>query len=287
MHHDMVKITKILCPMDFSNASKQALAQAIVMAGWHGATVTVIHVRPDGHPMEASERRRRVDELARLSAEAPDVEVNALFETGHAVTSIVDGAASLGADLIVMGSHGTSGFERLLLGSVTDDVLRKAGCPVLVVPPPADTASRRPFTHLLCPVDFSPASRNGLALACSIAQEADAALTLVHVLDLPPENDLITSGPFAYPESRAQRERDAHIALKCLIPPGLRMSHPPVTLVAIGNPYREILRIAAEQSVDLIVSGVHGRNSWDLLIFGSTTNQVIRRATCPVLSVRL
>ena len=209
------------------------------------------------------------------------------FETGQVVTTIVECAASLGVDLIVMGSHGTSGFERLLLGSVTDDVLRKAGCPVLVVPPSADTASRRPFTHLLCPVDFSPASRTGLALACSIAQEADAALTLLHVLDLPPENDLITSGPFAYPECRAQRERDAHIALKCLIPPDLKTSRPPVTLVAIGNPYREILRIAAEQSVDLIVSGVHGRNPWDLLIFGSTTNQVIRRATCPVLSVRL
>jgi nucleotide-binding universal stress UspA family protein len=203
-HHDMVKITKILCPMDFSDASKQALAQAIVMAGWYGATVTVIHVRPDGHPMEANERRHRVDELARLNAGDPEVEVTALFETGHAVTSIVDNAASLGADLIVMGSHGTTGFERLLLGSVTDDVLRKAGCPVLVVPPPADTASRRPFTHLLSPVDFSPASRTGLALACSIAQEADAALTLLHVLDLPPENDLITSGPFAEGAPRAR-----------------------------------------------------------------------------------
>ena len=197
------------------------------------------------------------------------------------------GAANLGVDLIVMGSHGTTGLERLLLGSVTEAVLRKAGCPVLVVPPCADTASRRPFTHLLCPVDFSPASRTGLALACSIAQEADAALTLLHVLDLPPENDLITSGPFAYPGCRTQRERDAHIALKCLIPPTLKLSRPPVTLVAIGNPYREILRIVAEQSVDLIVTGVHGRSPWDLLIFGSTTNQVIRRASCPVLSVRL
>ena len=283
----MVKITHILCPVDFSDTSNQALAHALVIAGRYGATVTILHVRPDGDEMATIERCRREDEVARLTAGAPGVVVAVRFETGQVVTTIVECAASLGVDLIVMGSHGTSGFERLLLGSVTDDVLRKAGCPVLVVPPSADTASRRPFTHLLCPVDFSPASRTGLALACSIAQEADAALTLLHVLDLPPENDLITSGPFAYPECRAQRERDAHIALKCLIPPDLKTSRPPVTLVAIGNPYREILRIAAEQSVDLIVSGVHGRNPWDLLIFGSTTNQVIRRATCPVLSVRL
>ena len=273
--------------MDFSDTSKQALAQALVIAGWYGATVSILHVRPDRDAMEPIERRGREDELVCLTAGAPDVSVTVLFETGQAVTTIVDCAATIGADLIVMGSHGTNGFERLLLGSVTDEVLRKAGCPVLVVPPRADATSRLPFKHLLCPVDFSPASRTGLALACSIAQEADAKLTLLHVLDLPPENELITSGPFAYPACRDQRVRDAHIALKCLIPRDLRTSCPPVTLVALGNPYREVLRIAAEQSVDLIVSGVHGRNPWDLLIFGSTTNQVIRRATCPVLSVRL
>jgi nucleotide-binding universal stress UspA family protein len=286
MHHSMVKIAKILCPVDFSDASKHALAQALVIAGWYGATVTLLHVRPDGDVLEASERLGYEDEVACLTAGAPDVAVTALFETGHAVTSIVDCAASLGVDLIVMGSHGTNGFERLLLGSVTDGVLRKAGCPVLVVPPRADATTRLPFTHLLCPVDFSPASRTGLALACSIAQEADAQLTLLHVIDLPPENELITSGPFAYPRDRDQRERDAHIALKCLVPHDLRTSRPPVTLVTFGKPYREILRIAAEHPVDLIVSGVHGRHTLDLLIFGSTTNQVIRRAPCPVLSVR-
>src|SRR6185295_7974352 len=133
------------------------------------------HIGPDGAEMATIERCRREDEVARQTAAAPGVSVAVRFETGQVVTTIVTCAATLNVDLIVMGSHGTSGFERLLLGSVTDDVLRKAGCPVLVVPPSADTASRRPFTHLLCPVDFSPASRTGLALACSIAQEADAA----------------------------------------------------------------------------------------------------------------
>jgi nucleotide-binding universal stress UspA family protein len=283
----MATISKILCPMDFSDASKQAFAHALAIAGWCGATVTVLHVRPEGRAMEPIERPGREEELACLTARAPGVAVTIRFETGQAVPTIVDGAADVGADLIVMGSHGTNGFERLLLGSVTDEVLRKAGCPVLVVPPRANATSRLPFRHLLCPVDFSPASRTGLALACSIAQEAGADLTLLHVLDLPPENELITSGPFAHPECRDQREREAHIALKCLIPSDLRMPRPPIMLVVPGNPYREILRIAAEQSVDLIVCGLHGRPPWDLLIFGSTTNQVIRRATCPVLSVRL
>jgi nucleotide-binding universal stress UspA family protein len=273
--------------VDFSTASNHALAHALMIAGRYGAIVTILHVRPEGDGMEAIERCSREDELVCFTAGAPDVAVTVLFETGRAVTTIVDCAATIGADLIVMGSHGTNGFERFLLGSVTDEVLRKAGCPVLVVPPCGDVKSGLPFKHVLCPVDFSPASRSGLALACSIAQAADAELTLLHVLDLPTENELITSGPFACPECRDQRERDAHVALECLIPRDLPLTRPPVTLVALGHPYREILRIAGEQSVDLIVSGVHGRNRWDLLIFGSTTNQVIRRAACPVLSVRL
>ena len=251
----------------------------------------VIHVRPDGHSM-AAERANGVVASTSWPACARkqvDVPVTAVFETGDAVASMRRRCSNSGRRSHRHGFSRTTASSALLLGSVTDDVLRKAGCPVLVVPPHADTASRRPFTHLLCPVDFSPASRTGLALAyfciapggrCSIDPGACARKYATR-------NDLITSGPFAYPECRAQRERDAHIALKCLIPPDLKTSRPPVTLVAIGNPYREILRIAAEQSVDLIVSGVHGRNPWDLLIFGSTTNQVIRRATCPVLSVRL
>ena len=200
MRHDIVYIKQILCPVDFSDTSTQALAQALVIAGQYGAALTILHVRPDGDGMEAVERRRREDELACLTVGASDVAVTVLFETGHVVTSIVDRAAHSGADLIVIGSHGTNGFERLLLGSVTDEVLRKAACPVLVVPPGANAMSRLPFTHLLCPVDFTPASRTGLALACSIAQEAGAELTLLHVLDLPPENELITSGRFAVPD---------------------------------------------------------------------------------------
>ncbi|MEO8257021.1 MAG: universal stress protein [Acidobacteriota bacterium] len=282
----MMNITQILCPVDFSITSMRALARALVIAGRYRAHVTALHVRPDGNAVTPIERRRQEDELARSIAAAPEGAVTTLFETGQPVTSIVERAAGLGADLIVIGSHGSTGFERLLLGSVTDEVLRKAGCPVLVVPPGATATSLVPFKQLLCPVDFSPASRRALALACSMAQEAGSTLTLLHVIDLPPENDLITSGPFAYPECRDQRERDAHIALNGLIPHDFGMACPPATVVTVGKPHREILRIAAERSVDLIVSGAHGRHTLDLLIFGSTTNQVIRRATCPVLSVR-
>jgi nucleotide-binding universal stress UspA family protein len=85
--------------------------------------------------------------------------------------------------LIVMGTHGTSGFQHLVLGSVTERVLRKAACPVLTVPPRAHATSRIPFSRLLCAIDFSESSLVALQFALSLAEESDARLTMLHVLE--------------------------------------------------------------------------------------------------------
>ena len=94
------------------------------------------------------------------------------------------------SDLLVMGTHGRSGFERLVLGSVTEKVLRKAACPVLSVPRNVGDVVPAPpvlFTRILCAVDFSDCSINALNHAMSLGQEADARLTVLHVIELPPE----------------------------------------------------------------------------------------------------
>src|SRR6187431_165143 len=104
---DMMKIEQILCPVDFSDTSNRALAHAVLIAGRNGAMVTILHVSPEGDEMATSERRRREDQIARLTAAAPGV-VAVKFETGEVVTTIVECAANLGVDLIVMGSHGTT-----------------------------------------------------------------------------------------------------------------------------------------------------------------------------------
>ena len=92
------------------------------------------------------------------------------------------------ADLLVLGTHGRSGFQRLFLGSVTEKVIRKACCPTLVVPPRApDVAPTAPvqFRRILCPVDFSESSLRAFAHAVNMAEEADAHLTLLHVIETP------------------------------------------------------------------------------------------------------
>ena len=105
----------------------------------------------------------------------------------HAVSDvIVANARKWRADLIVMGTHGRSGFERWVLGSVTEKVLRKAPCPVLTVPPPAGELHPDGsvlFRRIVCPVDFSGASLAALAYAVKLAEESRAEITVLHVLE--------------------------------------------------------------------------------------------------------
>jgi nucleotide-binding universal stress UspA family protein len=194
------------------------------------------------------------------------------------------------ADLLVLGTHGRSGFQRLFLGSVTEKVIRKATCPTLVVPPrapdvPPDTPVQ--FKRVLCAVDFSDSSLSALAYALNVAEEADAHLTLLHAIEMPPELGENTLTPdFDIDRIHAAAEADALRRLRELIPDQARTYCTVETAVVEGRAYRRLLQRAAEQKTDLIVMGVHGRGAIDLLVFGSTTHHVIRAATCPVLIVR-
>lgn len=199
---------------------------------------------------------------------------------------IVEVAGRIGADLIVLGTHGRSGFERLLLGSVTEKVVRTAQCPVITVPPPMVATSRLPFKRVLCGIDFSEPSMAALRFAMSMAKESNSTLTLLHVLEFPTERgEVLETLPFDMASYRAAVQTDATRRLMELITEDERTWCQPATKLVHGRPYEQIVAIAAETHTDLIVLGVHGRNTFDLMLFGSTTNQVIRRATCPVLTL--
>jgi nucleotide-binding universal stress UspA family protein len=297
----MIEIRRILCPIDFSDSSRHALAHATAVASWYGAAITLLHV---SHPEAFTNPPLLFDELARgpamiesalraaeeempkwsHSVTAAGVNVETLVECGYPVRHILARAAALPADLVVMGTHGRSGFERLVLGSVTEKVLRQAPCPVMAVPPPAATAGKLPYTRLLCPVDFSDSSEAALRFACSIAEEADARLTIVHVFDWEQDDDLMLAR-FDTAEYFEAVERQARDRLEGLVTDEARVWSKPETVTARGKPYREILALADAKQADLIVLGVRGRNPIDLALFGSTTNQVVRRARCPVLTI--
>jgi nucleotide-binding universal stress UspA family protein len=167
---------------------------------------------------------------------------------------------------------------------VTEKVLRKASCPVLTVPPGSDAAPETPapFQKILCPVDFSPLSIAALGVALSLAEESGKKLILTHIFDWPADRAV----PPAVQADLRHSQETALRELHALIPVDARPWCDSLELTAIGRPYEEILRLADANNADLIVMGVHGRNSVNAALFGSTVNQVVRHAACPVLTIR-
>lgn len=301
----MIAINHILCPVDFSDASRHALHHAAALAKWYRAELTLLHVHqaiavPAGPPevmpvmvMTPAQQGQLVAALRNVVAtEVGDhILTHVRVIEGSAAREILECAETRAADLIVMGTHGATGFERLVLGSVTEKVLRKALCPVMTVPPRAPDRAPAPpfFKRILCAIDFSDCSMRALGYATSLAEEADGCLTVAHVLDLEgtlPETWRETLIPRSMRDELLEVERERREKLAHAVPESARTFCRVETTMASGTPYREILRLAREKQSELIVLGIHGRHAADLLFFGSTANHVVRRATCPVLTVR-
>lgn len=291
----MIQITRILCPVDLSEISRRALEHATVLARWYDARLTVLYVVPSPAaevvPAFVNGRERAMIDLQCFAGQVPaGVPVDVCVREATDIhREILEQAESTHADLLVVGSHGRSGFERLLLGSVTEKLMHKAPCPIMVVPPgESDRPSGEPvqFRRILCPVDFSDASLRALEYATTLAEEADARLTALHVIEMPPElRENPLSEGFDVDRIHAAEEAAALRRLRELIPEEAQTYCTVETAVREGAAYREILKVAAVQSVDLIVMGVQGRGALDLVIFGSNTARVARAATCPVLIV--
>jgi nucleotide-binding universal stress UspA family protein len=295
----MIRIAHVLCPVDFSEISQHALDHAAAIARWYEARLTVLYVfanlpTMDLPPLvlEDADRERLMTDLRQMAASVPR-EVPAEFrieEAGYVHDEILSQLGATHADLLVLGTHGRSGFQRLFLGSVTEKVIRKASCPTLVVPPRApDVPAGAPiqFRRILCPVDFSESYLEALAHAITMAEEADAHLTLLHVVEFPPvllEEPTMPALDLSHVREAAAA--DARRRLYDLIPESARTYCTVETAIVEGRAYREILRHATEHHSDLVVMGVHGRGALDRLVFGSTTHHVIRASACPVLIVR-
>jgi nucleotide-binding universal stress UspA family protein len=142
------------------------------------------------------------------------------------------------------------------------------------------------FKRILCPTDFSPSSLQALGFALDLARQADGRLTVIHVLEWLAEEEPRTSIHFNIPEYRRSLEADARERLRTLVAEESQTWAEIDTVLAFGRAYREILRAAETNDADLIVMGAQGRGGVDLALFGSSTQQVVRGAACPVLTVR-
>jgi nucleotide-binding universal stress UspA family protein len=288
----VITISRILCPTDFSDLSRNALAQAAALARWYEAEITVLYVAPVAitaaevayvpAPWVSPEMREKLRADLHAFAEparAQDITVRIDLCEGNPAAEILDTARTDAFDLIVMGTHGRQGLESWVLGSVTEAVLRASPCPVLTVAPRSRLAPTARFDLILCPVDFSPTSERTAHEAGLLAAETQSRLVLLHVIER-------VSGPpgpvppgFDRKAYRADAEDNVRVRIR-----RLNVDHSGATEKAVswGWPDREILRAARERSAGLIVMGAHG-GPLDSTLFGSTAHKVVRRASCPVL----
>ena len=290
-------IKRILCAIDRSPSSLQAFSYALALARWQNARLNLLEVIEEAPPPGVSraptsdglsnETRTTLErDLRRVltARRASDVKVEISLRNGNVVQEILAQAKTSRADLVVIGSHGRGGVQRLVLGSVAEKVLRLATCPVLTVRTGVRLARRRrsPFETILCPTDFSAAANRAVAYAKRLAQEADARLIVMTAVEWP-FGEAVMSGAVA--ELRNSIESDASEALTRLLP---RSANGPrtETIVALGKAGDAILKVARGRSADLIVMGVSGRGALDVALLGSTAHHVIREGTWPVLTVR-
>jgi nucleotide-binding universal stress UspA family protein len=282
-------IKNILCPVDRSPSSLQAFSYAIALARWQGARLNLMEViEPavigDGSVPKSARAALERDLRQTLTARrADDVKVEILMRSGNVVQEILAQAKASRVDLVVIGSHGSGGVQRLVLGSVAEKVLRLATCPVLTVRKGARVARRSRPRTILCATDFSAVANGAVAYAGRLAEEAGAHLIVMHAVDWQFGYGRTSRVVFALRRSMASSARDKLVRLL----PRPRSEGPAAqAVVSMGKASAAILKLAHARSVDLIVLGVSGRGATDVALLGSTTHQVIREGTWPVLTVR-
>jgi nucleotide-binding universal stress UspA family protein len=294
----MLKIKLIVCPTDFSEFSIRAYHYAVSLAEHYRARLVAQHIvelwrypyadyaASQGDYQEFWRALReggeeRLREFAKKHTH-DEIQPELVVHEGIAADSVLSFAQARKADVIVMGTHGRRGFDRLVLGSVTDRVMRTAPCPVLAISKlPHDFMAageeRRQVHHLsriLFCTDFSENSERALNYAISATAEYDAELALLHVLEDVPSTP-----------KREETIATATEQLNKLIPWEERKTLKTKTAVRIGKPYEQIIQFALEAQIDMVTMGVSGRGTFDRAVFGSTTYRVIQLGPCPVLAV--
>jgi nucleotide-binding universal stress UspA family protein len=304
----MTAISRILVPTDFSPTSHEAFVYAKTLADRFDASVHLVHAFEDPFataaftelyaPMPIELRTQMVQGIERRLAEWLPAEDKTRYRGtaeiayGPPSKTIVDYSQKLGANLVVMGTHGRAGVAHALLGSVAERVLREAPCPVLTVrerPP-------RGIRRILVPTDFSATADAALDHALLFAARFGASLQLLHVLDDPFVTEGLAGEAYIAeaPVMRSTLLREAQNRLAHRVAP-LRSAadykgRPGLVRVdaevLFGHGARTIAEYAADGNADLVVMGTHGRTGLAHLLMGSVAEKLVRTAPCPVLAVR-
>jgi len=288
--HTQIKLNNILLLTDFSSPSEHAMPFAAAMARRFQSKIFVTHVLPpvpmepipiEPMPLDLDALKQNAEQrLQEIGASAllDGIDHEQILFEGPIESSVHRISRQHDIDLIILGTHGRAGIKKLLLGSVAEKIFRNASCPVLTVGPhvPAYSQERDRIGNVLFATDFSPASTKALPFAVALAQENKAELTLTHVIDSNPENVAVSSHLY-----QVSMER-----LSNLLPPDAVNWCEPEFHVEAGIAPDEILHAANQRHTGLIVLGVHHAARLGSHIPWAVAYSVVRRADCPVLTVR-
>lgn len=294
-------VTHILFATDFSPSSIPAFRYAVEWAKVFDAQLTVFHglsLQP-GLDIDAGIAQRYLDEqrkvaqdhLNQLLAEAhPQVPQTSIeMRAGLPSSQICDVARERKADLIITGTHGWTGFNRVLFGSVAERVIQRAPCPVLSIPDrsPEETTGMHSLTiqprQMVLPIDFSDCSMDAYEYAIEVAKWFDVPLTLVCAIEpLSYSLDFTLTHPLQDKANRKKIEHRLQELTTLLEKEGLSAQYQLVEKHCV----EAILETSSTQQADLLVMGTHGRKGLSRLLLGSTTSKVLQHSPYPILTVK-
>ena len=320
---------KIMCAVDFSDFTSEILVYSVALCKEFNAKLLLVHIVDDIttsfsnsgvgvvidkealQEQHISEAQELIEDLAK----EVKIEHEIIVSKGNPADEIRKIALHEKIDFVITATYGKSGIERMMIGSVTEKLLKTLHCPLLVIrsqihgfTPQNDYEIK--LKKILVGCDFSPDSKLAFDYGLSLAQEFQSELYLTHVIkpteyiklkpsdyiNVIPGDYLIwgTSDYFEIQKKVTKENRERINALRSrlekqllfMVPEECKIWCTPHPILLKGEPYRELIKYAKEQEVDMIVLGIRGHTLWEKLMVGSTTDRILRDAPCPILAVR-
>ncbi|WP_327051628.1 universal stress protein [Halomicrococcus gelatinilyticus] len=270
---------RVLIPTDGSRSAEGAARHGIVIAAAFDASVHLISVVADrerGERLAEEQARDAVSTLEELVEQESDLSCQTVVEYGSPHEAVLSYASENDTDLIVLGTHGRRGLGRVLLGSVTQRVVRLSNEPVVAVPPQAIGRESGGYDRILVPTDGSPAATAAVDHGLAIAERSGASVRVLNVIEgetrLPPLGDSLRDDAVEVVDAVAERASEREVALTTHVQP--------------GNPHAVINDFVSAYGIDLVTMGTHGRSGLRRHLLGSVAGRVLRTSDAPVLTVR-
>lgn len=321
----MPSLKKILVPVELHDTTAPVIQWAAFLAQTLGCQLTLLHVNESVEPfkhrlfsqpdpdidatasaqvkdLRAAYTRAAQQELSQLAGQCGGLSVETGLEEGRAAEVILEYSRTHDCDGIVMGTHGRPWYQRVLLGSTAETVLRAAALPVMIVPNATPAQAAPQLKTLLVPTDFSPASMAGIEWGVFLAEHGTQEISLCHVIESP-FMEMYKSDETEFDMERLMRESQQHppriaqpfwehaqqVALEQLANVRRRFEHLPAQVELLtrdGLPAEMLLAVATEKNPDLLVIATHGRTGLRRAVLGSVTEKLMRSIGCPVFVVR-